>query len=43
VHGGGLDANSAIPAAVGYNFRLLIRLRILLALILVAILAPLKS
>jgi hypothetical protein len=38
------DANNAIPAAIGYTFRLLIRwLRILLALILVAIAAPPQS
>jgi len=38
------DANNAILAAVGYNFRLLIRwLRILLCLVLAAILAPPKS
>jgi len=38
------DANNAILAAVGYNFRLLIRwLRILLDLILVAIVAPPQS
>jgi transposase, IS5 family len=37
-------ANNAILAAVGYNFRLLIKwLRILLCLVLVAILAPPKS
>ena len=35
------DANNAILAAVGYDFRLLIKwLRILLYLVLVAILAP---
>jgi transposase, IS5 family len=38
------DANNAILAAVGYNFRLLIKwLRILLCLVLPAILAPPKS
>jgi transposase, IS5 family len=38
------DANNAILAAVGYNFRLLLKwLRILLYLLLVAILAPPKS
>jgi len=37
------DANNAILAAVGYNFRLLINwLRISLYLVLVAILAPPK-
>ena len=38
------DANNAILATVGYNFRLLIkRPRILLGLVLAAILAPPKS
>jgi len=38
------DANNAILAAVGYNFRLLIKwLRILLCLVLAAILAPPKA
>jgi hypothetical protein len=38
------DANNAILAAVGYNFRLLIKWpRILLCLVLAAILAPPKS
>ena len=38
------DANNAILAAVGYNFRLLLKwLRILLYLLLLAILAPPKS
>jgi transposase, IS5 family len=37
------DANNAILAAVGYNFRLIIKwLRILLCLLLLAILAPPK-
>jgi IS5 family transposase len=37
------DANNAILAAVGYNFRLLVRwLRLLLGLVLAAIFAPPK-